>query len=145
MVLFKSVTVSSENRRLMEDILKRSQDNQDQMSSRVTALLAGSSLTTTAGVRIDRRDTIDQIDYTAVGEQILFFLKSVQVTIRLDIFSIFSFLFFLPQRYTSSQIGLSLLSRFCFLHSVEIIDKGEVDGTSSKRGCTIELFKHTSA
>ena len=56
----------------MEDILKRSQDNQDQMSSRVTALLAGSSLTTTAGVRIDRRDTIDQIDYTAVGE--LFFL-----------------------------------------------------------------------
>lgn len=52
----------------MEDILKRSQDNQDQMSSRVTALLAGSSLTTTAGVRIDRRDTIDQIDYTAVGE-----------------------------------------------------------------------------
>ena len=72
---FKSVTVSSENRRLMEDILKRSQDNQDQMSSRVTALLAGSSLTTTAGVRIDRRDTIDQIDYTAVGEQILFFSK----------------------------------------------------------------------
>ena len=52
----------------MEDILKRSQDNQDQMSSRVTALLAGSSLTTTAGVRIERRDTIDQIDYTAVGE-----------------------------------------------------------------------------
>ena len=61
----------------MEDILKRSQDNQDQMSSRVTALLAGSSLTTTAGVRIDRRDTIDQIDYTAVGEQILFFLDLI--------------------------------------------------------------------
>ena len=52
----------------MEDILKRSEQNQDQMSSRVTALLAGSSLTTTAGVRIERRDTVDQIDYTAVGE-----------------------------------------------------------------------------
>ena len=52
----------------MEDILKRSEQNQDQMSSRVTALLAGSSLTTTAGVRIERRDTVDQIDYTAVGK-----------------------------------------------------------------------------
>ena len=80
----------------MEDILKRSQDNQDQMSSRVTALLAGSSLTTTAGVRIERRDTIDQIDYTAVGEQILhiFFLDLI---------------FFLPQfmqvltQYKTSQ------------------------------------------
>merc|ERR1719400_2697898 len=66
----ESPQISSENRRLMEDILKRSQDNQDQMSSRVTALLAGSSLTTTAGVRIDRRDTIDQIDYTAVGDDL---------------------------------------------------------------------------
>merc|ERR1719219_3286174 len=66
----ESPQISSENRRLMEDILKRSQDNQDQMSSRVTALLAGSSLTTTAGVRIERRDTIDQIDYTAVGDDL---------------------------------------------------------------------------
>jgi len=32
--------------------------------------LAGSSLTTTAGVRIERRDTIDQIDYTAVGDDL---------------------------------------------------------------------------
>ena len=55
----------------MEDILKRSEQNQDQMSSRVTALLAGSSLTTTAGVRIERRDTVDQIDYTAVGKSYL--------------------------------------------------------------------------
>jgi len=66
----ESPQISSENRRLMEDILRRSQDNQDQMSSRVTALLAGSSLTTTAGVRIERRDTIDQIDYTAVGDDL---------------------------------------------------------------------------
>merc|ERR1712051_914031 len=53
----ESPQISSENRRLMEDILKRSQDNQDQMSSRVTALLAGSSLTTTAGagIRVQRR------------------------------------------------------------------------------------------
>jgi hypothetical protein len=66
----ESPQISSENRRLMEDILNRSKDNQDQMSSRVTALLAGSSLTTTAGVRIERRDTIDQIDYTAVGDDL---------------------------------------------------------------------------
>merc|ERR1719431_1953716 len=66
----ESPQISSENRRLMEDILNRSKDNQDQMSSRVTALLAGSSLTTTAGVRIKRRDTIDQIDYTAVGDDL---------------------------------------------------------------------------
>jgi len=66
----ESPQISSENRRLMEDILKRSADNQDQMSSRVTALLAGSSLTTTAGVKIERRDTVDQIDYTAVGDDL---------------------------------------------------------------------------
>jgi len=66
----ESPQISSENRRLMEDILKRSEQNQDQMSSRVTALLAGSSLTTTAGVRIERRDTVDQIDYTAVGDDL---------------------------------------------------------------------------
>merc|ERR1719474_1415577 len=66
----ESPQISLENRRLMEDILKRSEQNQDQMSSRVTALLAGSSLTTTAGVRIERRDTVDQIDYTAVGDDL---------------------------------------------------------------------------
>lgn len=52
----------------MEEILSKSQENHNQLSSRVTALLAGSSLTTTAGVRIERRDTIEQVDYTAVGE-----------------------------------------------------------------------------
>ena len=52
----------------MEDILKRSAENQAEMSTRVTALLAGSALTTTAGVRIERRDTIEQVDYAAVGE-----------------------------------------------------------------------------
>ena len=52
----------------MEEVLRRSQENQQEMSSRVTALLAGSALTTTAGVRIERRDTIEQVDYTAVGK-----------------------------------------------------------------------------
>ena len=63
-----SVPVSESNRKLMEEILKRSQDDQNQMSTRVSALLAGSALTTTAGVRIERRDTIEQVDYTAVGK-----------------------------------------------------------------------------
>ena len=62
--------VSEKNRKLMEEVLRRSQENQQEMSSRVTALLAGSALTTTAGVRIERRDTIEQVDYTAVGDDL---------------------------------------------------------------------------
>ena len=122
----------------MEDILKRSQDNQDQMSSRVTALLAGSSLTTTAGVRIDRRDTIDQIDYTAVGEQILFFSKvrSNYHPLRF-FFQYFHFYFFTPMLHVLPNSPSSAEQfRFCLTNSVEIIDMGEVDGTSSKKGCT---------
>ena len=60
--------VSDTNRKLMEDILRRSSENHNEMSSRVTALLAGSALTTKAGVRIERRDTVEQVDYTAVGK-----------------------------------------------------------------------------
>ena len=63
--------VSEENRKLMQDILNRSQSENEDMSSRVRVLLAGSALTTKAGVRIERRDTIEQVDYTAVGEFIL--------------------------------------------------------------------------
>ena len=55
----------------MQDILNRSQSENEDMSSRVRVLLAGSALTTKAGVRIERRDTIEQVDYTAVGEFIL--------------------------------------------------------------------------
>ena len=61
-------SVSDTNRKLMEDILRRSSENHNEMSSRVTALLAGSALTTKAGVRIERRDTVEQVDYTAVGK-----------------------------------------------------------------------------
>ena len=61
-------SVSDTNRKLMEDILRRTSQTQNEMSSRVTALLAGSALTTKAGVRIERRDTVEQVDYTAVGE-----------------------------------------------------------------------------
>merc|ERR1711953_15413 len=62
--------ISDTNRKLMEDILRRSSENHSEMSSRVTALLAGSALTTKAGVRIERRDTIEQVDYTAVGDDL---------------------------------------------------------------------------
>ena len=104
----------------MEDILKRSQDNQDQMSSRVTALLAGSSLTTTAGVRIDRRDTIDQIDYTAVGEQILFFSKVRSSYHPLRYFFNIFISICLTQRYTFSQIVLPLLSNLDFFFYTQL-------------------------
>merc|ERR1712062_472507 len=62
--------ISDTNRKLMEDILRRSSENHSEMSSRVTALLAGSALTTKAGVRIERRDTVEQVDYTAVGDDL---------------------------------------------------------------------------
>ena len=62
------ILVSEENRKLMQDILNRSQSDNEDMSARVRVLLAGSALTTKAGVRIERRDTIEQVDYTAVGE-----------------------------------------------------------------------------
>merc|ERR1719323_1953123 len=62
--------ISETNRKLMEDILRRTSQTQNEMSSRVTALLAGSALTTKAGVRIERRDTVEQVDYTAVGDDL---------------------------------------------------------------------------
>jgi len=62
--------ISDTNRKLMEDILRRTSQTQNEMSSRVTALLAGSALTTKAGVRIERRDTVEQVDYTAVGDDL---------------------------------------------------------------------------
>ena len=70
----------------MEDILRRSSENHNEMSSRVTALLAGSALTTKAGVRIERRDTVEQVDYTAVGKiffhhYLIFCAKNLQIEI----------------------------------------------------------------
>jgi hypothetical protein len=62
--------ISEENRKLMQDILNRSQSDNEDMSARVRVLLAGSALTTKAGVRIERRDTIEQVDYTAVGDDL---------------------------------------------------------------------------
>merc|ERR1719225_597129 len=62
--------ISEENRKLMQDILNRSQSENEDMSSRVRVLLAGSALTTKAGVRIERRDTIEQVDYTAAGDDL---------------------------------------------------------------------------
>jgi len=66
----ESPQISEENRKLMQEILERSAQNQDEMTGRVTALLAGSALTTKAGVRIQRRDTVEQVDYTAVGDDL---------------------------------------------------------------------------
>ena len=56
------ISVSEENRRLMQDILKKSAEDQDAMSNRVAALLAGTSLTTTAGTSVRRRDDIEEVN-----------------------------------------------------------------------------------
>ncbi len=54
----------------MEEILQRSAENNEQMSAKVAALLAGSALTTKGSVSINKRE-IQQVDYTAVGKNIL--------------------------------------------------------------------------
>ena len=55
----------------MQDILKKSAEDQDAMSNRVAALLAGTSLTTTAGTSVRRRDDIEEVNfsYTIYGLQ----------------------------------------------------------------------------
>ena len=47
----------------MQDILKKSAEDQDAMSNRVAALLAGTSLTTTAGTSVRRRDDIEEVNF----------------------------------------------------------------------------------
>ena len=59
--------VSDENRRLMEEILNKSVNQQQEIGVRVAALLAGTSLTTTTGVEIRRREPIEEIAYETVG------------------------------------------------------------------------------
>merc|ERR1712025_1511219 len=63
----------------MQEILSRNAENNEEMSTRVTALLAGSALTTKAGVRIQRRDTVEQVDYTALGDDLGKFKASSNV------------------------------------------------------------------
>lgn len=60
--------MSNENRKLMEDILAKSVNEQQAIGSRVAALLAGTSLTTTSGVEIRRRDPVEEIGYETVGK-----------------------------------------------------------------------------
>ena len=45
----------------MADILNKSANDQAEMSTRVAALLAGTSLTTTAGTSVRRRDDIGEV------------------------------------------------------------------------------------
>lgn len=52
----------------MEDILAKSVNEQQAIGSRVAALLAGTSLTTTSGVEIRRRDPVEEIGYETVGK-----------------------------------------------------------------------------
>merc|ERR1712038_2209654 len=58
--------LSDENRKLMESILAKSVQDQYEIGSRVATLLAGTSLTTTAGVDVKRRDPVEQIGYETV-------------------------------------------------------------------------------
>jgi len=58
--------LSDENRKLMEGILAKSQNEQQEIGSRVAMLLAGTSLSTTSGVEIRRREPVEEIGYETV-------------------------------------------------------------------------------
>ena len=73
----------------MESILAKSVKDQYEIGSRVATLLAGTSLTTTAGVDIKRRDPVEEIGYETVGKFLnLFELRSLVI----------NFLFMIYQR-----------------------------------------------
>ena len=65
--LFYKHIVSNENRKLMEQILAKSVNDQQEIGSRVAALLPGTSLTTTSGVEIRRREPDEEIGYETVA------------------------------------------------------------------------------
>ena len=68
--------VSDENRKLMEGILAKSQNEQQEIGSRVAMLLAGTSLSTTSGVEIRRREPVEEIGYETVGKlKIVYFVS----------------------------------------------------------------------
>ena len=67
-MIYIVLVVSDENRKLMESILAKSVQDQYEIGSRVATLLAGTSLTTTAGVDVKRRDPVEQIGYETVGK-----------------------------------------------------------------------------
>jgi len=60
--------LSDENRRLMEDILRKSVADQQDIGTRVAALLAGTSLTTTHGTNIRKRESIEEVSYQTAGD-----------------------------------------------------------------------------
>ena len=65
----------------MESILAKSVKDQYEIGSRVATLLAGTSLTTTAGVDIKRRDPVEEIGYETVGRlNEISFYKNFNVT-----------------------------------------------------------------
>ena len=60
----------------MEKILAKSVNEQQEIGSRVAALLAGTSLTTTSGVEIKRREPVEEIGYQTVGKYLIYYNKS---------------------------------------------------------------------
>jgi hypothetical protein len=60
----------------MEQILAKSVNDQQEIGSRVAALLAGTSLTTTSGVEIRRREPVEEIGYQTVGKYYNFIHKT---------------------------------------------------------------------
>ena len=79
-MIYIVLVVSDENRKLMESILAKSVQDQYEIGSRVATLLAGTSLTTTAGVDIKRRDPVEEIGYETVGKFLnLFELRSLVI------------------------------------------------------------------
>ena len=51
----------------MEEILRQKVSEQQDITSRVSMLLAGTALTTTSGVRNRRRETVQEVPYDALG------------------------------------------------------------------------------
>lgn len=66
------ISVSAENGQLLDDMLQRSADNQHELSDRVKALMANSAQ---KGVRIQRRDHTEQVDFTSAGKEGLLIMK----------------------------------------------------------------------
>ena len=72
--------MSAETRKLMETVLA-SEANKDEMSARVAALLAGTSLTTTRGAAKGEGRQVDSVEYNG-GKRCAFCLLIVAFTLE---------------------------------------------------------------
>ena len=103
--------MSNENRKLMEQILAKSVSEQQSIGSRVAALLAGTSLTTTTGVDIKRRDPIEEISYETIGKLYIDKSKIGTVNFKKALFSISTYCMFSTYLMLFLPDGLGKLTK----------------------------------